>query len=65
MISIWFQKEKKMSGFSTVKVCSIRIIYSLGQGKFSSDKYIMAIYLSVGKYQIVVSTPLVNYKYMF
>ena len=32
------------------KLSSLCIIYSLGQIKFSLDKYIMAIYLSLGKY---------------
>ena len=31
------------------KLCSLHIICSLGQVKVSLDKYIMAIYLSLGK----------------
>ena len=41
------------------KLSSLCIICSVGQVKFSLDKYIMAIYLSLGKYKILLfSTPL-------
>ena len=33
---------------------SLCIICSMGQVKFSLDKYIMAIYLSLGKYKILL-----------
>ena len=42
------------------KLGSLCIIYSLGQVKFQLDKYIMVIYLSLGKYKILLfSQPLV------
>ena len=45
-IEIWFHFFKSWS--------SLCIFCSLGQVKFSLDKYIMAIYLSQGKYKILL-----------
>ena len=47
-----FQFKEFTHGISKVraKLSSLCIIYSLGQVKFPLDKYIMAIYLSLGKY---------------
>ena len=43
------------SGFIFFKsLSSLCIFCSLGQVKFSLDKYIMAIYLSQGKYKILL-----------
>ena len=36
------------------KLRSLCIICSLGRVKFSLDKYIMAIYLSLGKYKMLL-----------
>ena len=45
------------------KLGSLCITCSLGQVKFSLDKYIMAIYLSLGKYKILLFPHLCSIKY--
>ena len=58
---ILFKKEFKHVNYclSTLKakLSSLCIICSLGQVKPSLDKYLILIYLSLGKYQLFASPP--------
>ena len=47
---------------SRQKINSFGIICSLGKVKLSLDKYLMAIYLSLCKYQLLLFTPLISQK---
>ena len=54
LVSYCFQKKFTI-GISIVRASCLCIIHSSGQGKFSLDKYIMAIYLSLGKCDFFLS----------
>ena len=53
-VSYCYEELKHCISKVRAKLSSSCIICSLGQEKFSFDKYIMAIYLSLGKYKFLL-----------
>ena len=56
LVSFRFKRVYRCLLFKHIKglACSLCIICSLGQVKLSLDKYLTAIFLSLGKYQLLL-----------